>query len=38
MGNKSIGPSMHKEISKGENFDLKFACCEMQGWRHQMVY
>jgi hypothetical protein len=37
MGNKQTGPCVDKKTEIGSNNKLKFACCEMQGWREYMV-
>ena len=38
MGNMhKVGPQMEKIIFKGENSNLRYGVCEMQGWRKHMV-
>ena len=38
MGNMhKVGPKMEKMILKGENSNLRYGVCEMQGWRKHMV-
>ena len=39
MGNETLkAPKTEKIRSDGKNSILKYGVCEMQGWRHDMVY